>query len=77
MTHHIVIFDLIVLGYIQSPLLTINITSPVNNTQSNETLVVQYKVTDNDNTTLSCSLYIDNALNMTNGSVQNDTMSSF
>ena len=55
----------------------INITSPSNNTRSNQPLDIEYLVTDTDNSTSDCDLYVNNVLNQTDNSVTNNTLSFF
>ncbi|MEM2173911.1 MAG: hypothetical protein QW199_00300 [Candidatus Pacearchaeota archaeon] len=61
----------------QAPQITLNL--PENNTQFNNTQDINFNFTATDdlNTTLSCSIYLDSALNQTNNSVQNNTLTNF
>lgn len=56
---------------------SINITNPLNNSLNNQSFDVGFSVSDNDNTTLFCSLYIDASLNSTKSSVANNSAQSF
>jgi len=61
----------------RAPKITLN--SPANNTQFNNTQNINFNFTavDDINTTLSCSIYLDSALNQTNASTQNNTATIF
>ncbi|MEM4648054.1 MAG: hypothetical protein QXO12_01960 [Candidatus Pacearchaeota archaeon] len=61
----------------QPPQITLN--QPTNNTIFNDTQEINFNftVTDDQNTTLSCSIYLDDVLNQTNASVQNNTLTNF
>ncbi|MEM2873973.1 MAG: PGF-pre-PGF domain-containing protein [Candidatus Nanoarchaeia archaeon] len=61
----------------QAPQITLN--QPANNTQFNDTQDINFNFTaiDDQNTTLSCSIYLDDNLNQTNNSVQNNTLTNF
>jgi hypothetical protein len=52
---------------------------PENNTQFNNTQDINFNftATDDQNTILSCSIYLDDTLNQTNNSVQNNTLTNF
>jgi hypothetical protein len=56
---------------------TVNILSPPNESHTNVQMPVIFNVTDTENASVSCSLYIDSGLNATNASVVNDTTSYF
>jgi len=56
---------------------TVVIVSPPNNTKSSSNPTINYITTDADNSTLSCSLYMDGSVNLTNTSVSNNTLSGF
>ncbi|MEM1535204.1 MAG: Ig-like domain-containing protein [Candidatus Pacearchaeota archaeon] len=60
-----------------APLITLNL--PLNNTQFNNTQDISFNFTasDDHNLTLICSIYLDNVLNQTNSSVQNNTLTNF
>lgn len=61
----------------QAPQITLNY--PLNNTQFNNTQDINFNFTATDdlNTTLSCSIYLDGTLNQTNSSTQNNTITNF
>jgi PGF-pre-PGF domain-containing protein len=61
----------------QAPQISLNL--PANNTQFNNTQDINFNftATDDQNTTLSCSIYLDNVSNQTNSSVQNNTLTNF
>lgn len=61
----------------QAPQITLNL--PANNTQFNNTQDINFNFTavDDYNTTLSCSIYLDNVLNQTNSSTLNNTLTNF
>ena len=58
---------------------SITLNKPDNNTQINDTQTVTFNFTaaDDLNTTLSCDIYLDNALNQTNSTTQNGTLTNF
>lgn len=56
---------------------SIVINTPANNTISLSQPTIDFTVTDNDNTTLSCGLYVDSVFNASNPSVSNNTLTSF
>lgn len=58
-------------------LMYVNINNPANNTRDNQQMDVEYTAIDVDNSTISCSLYVDAVLNLTNSSVSNNTLSYF
>ncbi|MCX8194128.1 MAG: hypothetical protein N3G19_02075, partial [Candidatus Pacearchaeota archaeon] len=60
-----------------APKITLN--QPANNTQFNNTQNINFNFTviDDLNITLNCSIYLDNVLNQTNNSVQNNTLTNF
>jgi hypothetical protein len=51
--------------------------SPDDNTRTNVAEQIVFEVYDSDNTTTACVLYIDGALNQSNGTILNDTVSYF
>jgi len=51
--------------------------APANNDRDNTDLQVDFVVTDDDNSTLDCDLYIDGTLNASNSSVVNNTHTYF
>lgn len=55
----------------------VSVSSPANNTQTNVNEAVLFTVTDDNASSLVCSLYIDSSLNSTNSSVLNNTLTSF
>ena len=57
----------------------ISLNLPANNTQFNNTQDINFNFTaiDDYNSTLNCSIYLDNVLNQTNNSVQNNTLTNF
>jgi hypothetical protein len=61
-----------------NPVPVVVLNSPPNNTVLNNVtnITLGFTVTDN-NLTLNCLLYINNSLNMTNGSTQNNTITYF
>ncbi|MEM2933267.1 MAG: NosD domain-containing protein, partial [Candidatus Pacearchaeota archaeon] len=61
----------------QAPQIILNL--PANSTQFNNTQNINFNFTATDdlNTILSCSIYLDSALNQTNNSVQNNTLTNF
>ncbi|MEM2954772.1 MAG: hypothetical protein QW625_02375, partial [Candidatus Nanoarchaeia archaeon] len=61
----------------QAPQITLNL--PVNNTQFNNTQNINFNFTaiDDNSAILNCSIYLDNILNQTNSSVQNNTLTNF
>ncbi|MEM4714053.1 MAG: PGF-pre-PGF domain-containing protein [Candidatus Nanoarchaeia archaeon] len=62
----------------QAPQITLNLL-PVNNTQFNNTQNINFNFTaiDDNSAILNCSIYLDNILNQTNSSVQNNTLTNF
>ncbi|MEM4160079.1 MAG: PGF-pre-PGF domain-containing protein [Candidatus Micrarchaeia archaeon] len=57
---------------------SINLISPANNTFTNQTTVAfVFNATDDENTTLNCSLYINDALNIINETVENSSITNF
>lgn len=56
---------------------SIIVGSPVNDTETNESMDIVFNVTDDNASTMSCSLYINDVLNATNSSVVNDTQTTF
>ncbi|MEM4322104.1 MAG: hypothetical protein QW308_03365, partial [Candidatus Woesearchaeota archaeon] len=58
---------------------TITLFSPLNNTQFNNTQTVKFNFSaiDDLNKTLSCGIYLDNILNQTNSTTQNNTVTEF
>jgi parallel beta-helix repeat protein len=57
---------------------SIQLISPANNTYTNATsMIFTFNATDDQSTTLNCSLYINNILNKTNSSVINGSITSF
>ncbi|MEM3770967.1 MAG: PGF-pre-PGF domain-containing protein [Candidatus Micrarchaeia archaeon] len=57
---------------------SIDLISPENNTFTNQkTVAFMFNATDNETTNLICSLYINSALNMTNSSVENNSITIF
>ncbi|MEM4375803.1 MAG: hypothetical protein QXK64_03435, partial [Candidatus Woesearchaeota archaeon] len=61
----------------QAPSITLYF--PLNNTQFNNTQTVTFNFSaiDDLNTTLSCGIYLDNILNQTNSTTQNNTVTEF
>ncbi|MGB9707774.1 MAG: right-handed parallel beta-helix repeat-containing protein, partial [Candidatus Pacearchaeota archaeon] len=61
----------------RAPQIALNL--PLNNTQFNDTQNINFNftATDDQNTTLSCSIYLDSVLNQTNSSTQNNTLTNF
>jgi hypothetical protein len=59
--------------------ISITLNQPANNTQFNNTQDINFNFTaiDDQNTTLNCSIYLDDTLNQTNNSVQNNTLTNF
>ena len=56
----------------------VNVSSPGNgNNETNASIVFNFTVVDNYTSVLSCSLFINNSLNQTNSSVQNNTPTTF
>ncbi|MEM2714000.1 MAG: Ig-like domain-containing protein [Candidatus Pacearchaeota archaeon] len=60
-----------------APLITLNL--PLNNTQFNNIQEVNFNftATDDHNSTLACSIYLDSVLNSTNSSTLNGTLTNF
>jgi hypothetical protein len=56
---------------------SVSITHPANQTTSNARQTVNFTATDDTSSTMSCSLYIDSILNLTNATVANGTASYF
>jgi len=57
----------------------VNLNLPGNNAQINNTQSVNFNftATDDQNTTFSCDIYLDSALNQTNSSAVNNTLTNF
>lgn len=55
----------------------ITVLTPANNTQSNLLPEPSFSFSDDDNATVSCSLYVDDVLNQTNASTLNNTVTNF
>ncbi len=60
-----------------APQITLNL--PGNNTQFNNTQNINFNftATDDQNSSLECSIYLDSVLNQTNSSTQNNTLTNF
>jgi hypothetical protein len=57
---------------------SVNLSSPANNTQFNNTQNINFNFTvTGRNSTYNCSIYLDDLLNQTNATVQNNTLTNF
>jgi len=58
---------------------SISLHSPANGTTiiDNQTVIFNFTATDDVNTTLNCSIYLDNVLNQTNSTTKNGTVTYF